>query len=90
MATNQHEIVGLLIEDMQNFHALRVQDQISKAKQAAQASKRGSLKMADPRAGNLESDFEDEKPFKKMLELPNVCGHTPFFVAIVKGHLKVA
>ena len=28
--------------------------------------------------------------FKGVLDQENVCGHTPFFVAVVKGHLEMA
>jgi hypothetical protein len=85
VATNQHEIVSLLIQDMQPYHALRLQEQQSKAKLAVK--QRGSLKVTDTKN---DSDFDDESPYAKMLDLPNVCGHTPFFVAIIKGHLKIA
>jgi len=88
VATNQIEIAKMLIEEMQSYHCIRVLEQRSKSKTSP---KKGSFKNTDDKKlDGVDSDFEDEYLYKKMLDLPNVCGHTPFFVAIVKGHLKIA
>lgn len=52
--------------------------------------KRKSLKDIPTPAAN-DVDSENENPYEKMLDsLENVCGHTPFFVAVVKNHLRIA
>jgi ankyrin repeat protein len=55
-----------------------------------QQQAKGGLKRNNVMKRDDFSDFEDDNPFEKMLDLPNVCGHTPFFVSVVKNHLQMA
>lgn len=57
---------------------------------AQQPKGRTSLKRPDIIKEDIESVYEEDNPYEKMLDLQNVCGHTPFFVSVVKGHLSIA
>ena len=37
-----------------------------------------------------ENKTEQSNVYKGILDAENVCGHTPFFVAVIKGHLQMA
>lgn len=36
------------------------------------------------------STQEDAKTYPELLDIPNKAGHTPFFMAILRGHLEIA
>jgi uncharacterized protein YdgA (DUF945 family) len=42
-----------------------------------------------PKTNDIDSD-EEENSYALMLDLQNSCGHTPFFVAIIKDYLNLA
>ena len=81
VSRNNIEIAKVLIEDIREIHDQSIDNSGEHSKGP---SSLGLIDRED--AGALDKTSR----YKGVLDKENACGHTPFFVAVIKGHLEMA